>query len=267
MTIAVSYRFDDAVILITGAGSGIGAALARHCAREGATVVAVDRRHDSLLGELDAGARSRIDVRKVDVSDEPAVVALIDDVKGKYPRLDAAVLGAAIQYRTDLDKMNSAQWREVIDINLNGVFYCLQGIIPLLKSQRAGAIVAFTSGLALTGWPGASAYAASKAALIGMIKSAAHELKTYNVRANVLSPGLRATPIFIDVSTAAEREYYRQSIGIGEPEGVVPTLLYLISDASANLTGVVIEHRISPAKEQTTLLDPDVTFRDTGSKG
>jgi NAD(P)-dependent dehydrogenase (short-subunit alcohol dehydrogenase family) len=253
VTISVTYRFDDAVILITGAGSGIGAALARHCAREGATVVAVDRRHDALLDKLDARTRSRIDLREVDVSDEPAVAALIADVKAKYPRLDAAVLGAAIQYRADLDKMSSAQWREVIDINLNGVFYCLQGIIPLMKAQRAGAIVAFTSGLALAGWPGAGAYAASKAALIGMIKSAAHELKDCNVRANVLSPGLRATPIFMDVSTQAEREHYRQSIGIGEPEGVVPTLLYLISDASANLTGTVIEHRISPADDQTTL--------------
>ena len=248
MTITVSYRFDDAVILITGAGSGIGAALARHCAREGATVIAVDRRHDALIDGMEAGARRRIDVRRVDVADEAAVAALIGDVKNKYPRLDAAVLGAAVQYRTDLDRMDSAQWREVIDINLNGVFYCLQAVIPLLKAQRAGAIVAFTSGLALTGWPGASAYAASKAALIGMIKSAAHELKAHNVRANVLSPGVRATPIFMDVSSEAEREYYRRSIGIGEPDGVVPTLLYLISDASANLTGVVIEHRIEPAR-------------------
>jgi NAD(P)-dependent dehydrogenase (short-subunit alcohol dehydrogenase family) len=254
VTISVTYRFDDAVILITGAGSGIGAALTRHCAREGATVIAVDRRHDLLLGGLDdVGARNRIDVRKVDVADEAAVAALVADVKKTYPRLDAAVLGAAVQRRADLDAMSSAQWRETIDINLNGVFYCLQGIIPLLKSQRAGAIVAFTSGLALTGWPGAGAYAASKAALIGMIKSAAHELKAYNVRANVLSPGLRATPIFIDASTAEEREFYRRSIGIGEPEGVVPTLLYLISDASANLTGVVIEHRIASAEDQAKL--------------
>jgi NAD(P)-dependent dehydrogenase (short-subunit alcohol dehydrogenase family) len=79
-----------------------------------------------------------------------------------------------------------------------------------------------------------------------MIKSVAQELKSYNVRANVLSPGVRATPIFLNVSTQEEREYYRRTIGIGEPEGVVPTLLYLISDASANLTGVVIEHRIEP---------------------
>ncbi|MBI3436063.1 MAG: SDR family oxidoreductase [Proteobacteria bacterium] len=247
MTITVSYRLAEAVILVTGAGSGIGAALARHCALAGATVVAVDRRHDVLLDGLDGATRGRIDARDVDVADAAAVAGLIQDVDRRYPRLDAAVLGAAIQIRAHIDQMSAAQWREVIDVNLNGVFYCLQGIIPLFKARKSGAIVAFTSGLALNGWPGASAYAASKAALIGMIKSAAYELKEFNVRANVLSPGVRATPLFLDVSSEEERKFYRASIGIGEPEGVVPTLLYLISEASSNLTGVVIEHRISLA--------------------
>jgi NAD(P)-dependent dehydrogenase (short-subunit alcohol dehydrogenase family) len=246
MTISVSYRFDEAVVLITGAGSGIGAALARHCAREGATVIAIDQRHDRLLRDLDGGTRSRLDLRTIDVGNEGEVSALFEDLRRSFPRVDAAVLGAAMQIRMGIDEMSPADWRRVIEVNLTGVFYCLQGITPLLKAQRSGAIVAFTSGLALNGWPGASAYAASKAALIGMIKSVAQELKSYNVRANVLSPGVRATPIFLNVSTDEEREYYRSTIGIGEAEGVVPTLLYLISDASANLTGVVIEHRIEP---------------------
>ena len=78
-----------------------------------------------------------------------------------------------------------------------------------------------------------------------------HNERFAYVRANILSPGLLATAIFMDVSTDAEREYYRDSIGIGEPEGVVPTLLYLISDASEYLTGVVIEQRIITARERT----------------
>ena len=251
MTISVSYKFDDAVVLITGAGSGIGAALTRHCAREGASVIAIDRGHDNLLRGLNPSLRNKIDLRQVDVSDEATVTRLLDEVRRKYPRLDAAVLAAAIQIRTNLDEMTAKEWRKVIDTNLNGVFYCLHATIPLMKAQRSGAIVAFTSGLALTGWPGASAYAASKAALIGMIKSAAQELRNYNVRVNVLSPGVRATPIFMDVSTETEREHYRNSIGIGDPEGVVPTLLYLISDASATLTGAVLEHRFTPVNGQT----------------
>jgi 3-oxoacyl-[acyl-carrier protein] reductase len=253
VTISVFYRFDDAVVLITGAGSGIGAALARHCAREGARVIAVDRRHEALLGGLDERTRRMIDVRQVDVANEPQISALVEDVKHSYPRLDAAVLGAAIQYRTDIDRMTVSQWDEVVEINLNGVFYCLKGLVPLLKSQRQGAIVAFTSGLAHSGWAGASAYAATKAAIIGLIKSVALELKDFNVRANVLSPGLRATPIFLDVSDAGERNFYDRTIGIGKPEGVVPTLLYLISNASANLTGAVIEHRITLPSERVTL--------------
>ena len=249
MTISVFYRFENAVVLITGAGSGIGAELAQYCARSGAAVIAVDLKHDALLEGLDAAACELIDLRQVDVSDDAAVVEMIAAVRMKYSRIDAAVLGAAIQIRSEIGVMSAAQWRKVIDVNLNGVFYCLNAIVPMMKAQKSGAIVAFTSGLATMGWPGASAYAASKAALVGMIKSIAHELKNDNVRANILSPGLRATPIFMDASTKAEREYYRSSLGVGDAKGVVPTLLYLISDASANLTGAVIEQRIIPAHE------------------
>ncbi|MGB8039666.1 MAG: SDR family oxidoreductase, partial [Pseudolabrys sp.] len=123
MTISVSYKFDDAVVLITGAGSGIGAALTRHCAREGASVIAIDRGHDNLLRGLNPSLRNKIDLRQVDVSDEATVTRLLDEVRRKYPRLDAAVLAAAIQIRTNLDEMTAKEWRKVIDTNLNGVFY------------------------------------------------------------------------------------------------------------------------------------------------
>ena len=142
MTISVSYRFDNAAVLITGAGSGIGATLAQYCARAGAAVIAVDRKHDVLLEGLDAAARGLIDLRQVDVSDNAAVAKMIAAVRTKYPRLDAAVLGAAIQIRSEIGVMTTAQWREVIDVNLNGVFHCLNAIVPMMKAQKSGAIVA-----------------------------------------------------------------------------------------------------------------------------
>jgi NAD(P)-dependent dehydrogenase (short-subunit alcohol dehydrogenase family) len=250
VTISVTYSFQDASVLITGAGSGIGAALARYCAGAGATIIAVDLNHTALLHGLAVATRSRIDVREVDVSDRESVFRLVEDVAKTHPTLDAAVLAAAIQSRTEIAAMSAREWQRIIDVNLGGVFNFLQAIIPRMKAQGGGSIVAFTSGLASTGWPGAGAYAASKAALVGLIKSAAHELKESNVRVNLVSPGLRATPIFLDVSTPEEREYYASSLGIGLPEGVVPTLLYLISNASANLTGAIIEQRVIAAFER-----------------
>ncbi|HVL36616.1 MAG TPA: SDR family oxidoreductase, partial [Burkholderiales bacterium] len=117
--------------------------------------------------------------------------------------------------------------------------------------QRRGAILAFTSGLVNMGWPGAAAYAASKGALIGLVKCAALELRAHGVRANVLSPGLVATPIFLDVASGGEQAMYRDSVGISAPEDVVPTVLHLISDASASMTGAVIERRLFPATRET----------------
>ncbi len=261
MTIYVEYRFDKATILVTGAGSGIGAALCAYCAAQGCDVIAVDIAHERLLDLMEDDAqRAHIDIQVVDISKDEQVESLFDHVRSKYDRLDAAVLGAAIQYRIDLADMTAKQWRAVIDVNLTGVFHCLRLAIPIFKEQRKGAIVTFTSGLALAGWVGASAYAASKAALIGMTKSVAHELRDFNVRANVLSPGVTATPIFLDAATRQERDWYEETIGVGTPDGVVPTLLYLISEASANLTGVVIEHRIRPAGASGILSSGDVAL-------
>ena len=131
MTISVSYKFDEAVVLITGAGSGIGAALARHCARQGASVIAVDRTHDNLLRGLEPSLRNKIDVRQADVSSEAAVTRVIDEVRRKYPRLDAAVLAAAIQVRTNLDDMTGFSLAALPDgngkANIVGVLNGLKG--------------------------------------------------------------------------------------------------------------------------------------------
>jgi len=227
----VQYDFKGSVVLITGGASGIGAATARACEKAGAKVVVADVNADPPL----------------DVSDSGQVKRLINTILEKHARIDAAVLAAAIQKRIPVESMSDADWRRHMAVNLDGVFYCLRELAPVMKKQRRGSILVFTSGLVNMGWPGASAYAASKGALVGLAKCAALELRDYGVRVNVLSPGLVASPIFLDVASEDERTMYEKSVGVSPPAAVVPTVLHLISDASASMTGAVIERRLFPA--------------------
>src|SRR5690606_4614629 len=128
------------------------------------------------------------------------------------------------------DEMSNEIWQRHFDVNVSGAFYLLRALFPIMKAQRSGSIVAFTSGLASAGWPGASAYAATKAAIIGLVKSAALELRTSGVRVNAISPGLVATPVFLESANEEEFAMYEKSLGVSTPEEVVPSLLYLISD-------------------------------------
>ena len=235
----VAYDFSGSVVLVTGGASGIGAATARACAAAGASVVVAD------VQKSDFGS-DRIVSKSIDVGDSQAVKNLIQEIDKAYGRIDCAVLAAAIQKRTPIESTDDAAWHRHIAVNLDGVFYCMRELAPIMKRQRRGAMLAFTSGLVNMGWPGSAAYAASKGALIGLVKCAAHELRAYSVRVNVLSPGLIATPMFLGVSDEAERSMYENSVGVSEPEAVVPTVLYLISEASANMTGAVIERRLVP---------------------
>jgi NAD(P)-dependent dehydrogenase (short-subunit alcohol dehydrogenase family) len=228
----VAYDFRGAVVLVTGGASGIGAATARACADAGAQVVVADVNC----------------AEPVDVADPAAVRKVVEETVAQHGRIDAAVLAAAIQKRTPLEALSDAEWRLHMAVNLDGAFHCLRELAPVMKRQRRGAILAFTSGLVNMGWPGAGAYAASKGALIGLVKCAAQELRPYGVRVNVLSPGLVATPLFLDVASAEEKAMYEAAVGISPPEAVVPTVLHLISDASASLTGALIERRLVPGR-------------------
>ncbi|HTO49636.1 MAG TPA: SDR family oxidoreductase [Burkholderiales bacterium] len=241
MATSVSYDFSGSVVLVSGGASGIGAATARACAARGARVIVADVYEDGLAA---IGRVAGVEAHKLDVAEASAVAALVAGID----RIDAAVLCAAVQRRKPVDEMSDAEWRRHMAVNLDGVFHFVRAVVPVMRRQRSGAVLAFTSGLVNTGWPGASAYAASKGALIGLIKCVAQELRPYGVRANVLSPGLVATPVFLDVATEEEVAMYRDSVGISEPEDVVPTVLHLISDASRNLTGAVIERRLVPAR-------------------
>ena len=245
MSLAVQYNFNGAVVMISGAASGVGAATARACAEYGAKVIAIDV---NAAGLATLGSIEGIETHAIDVADARAVDALIADVHARHGRIDAAVLAAAVQSRIAIEELSDAEWRRHMAVNLDGVFHILRRVAPIMHAQRSGSLLAFTSGLVNMGWPGAGAYAASKGALVGLMKCVATELREFGVRANVLSPGLLATPIFLDVASADEVAMYERSLGVSSAEAAVPSVLYLISDASKNMTGAVIERRLVPGE-------------------
>lgn len=236
------FDFSGKTVLVVGAASGIGRASAMACAKANANVIAVDVNE----AELNTLNHARVETLILDVSDSKAVEKIINQCAKKYGHIDAAILTSAIQKRTPIDSLTDEEWQRHLDINLSGIFYLLRSLFPVMKAQKSGSIVAFTSGLATNGWPGAAAYATTKAGIVGLIKSAAHELRPFGVRINAVSPGLVLTPVFLDSASSDELAMYERSLGLSKPEEVVPTLLYLISDAGETISGNVVERRLIP---------------------
>ena len=236
------FDFSGKTVLVVGAASGIGRASAMACAEANANVIAVDVNE----AELNTLNHARLETLILDVSDSQAVEKIINQCAKKYGHIDAAILTSAIQKRTPIDSLTDEEWQRHLDVNLSGIFYLLRSLFPVMKAQKSGAIVAFTSGLATNGWPGAAAYATTKAGIVGLVKSAAHELRPFGVRINAVSPGLVLTPVFLDSASSDELAMYERSLGLSKPEEVVPTLLYLISDAGETISGNVVERRLIP---------------------
>ncbi|MFM9994135.1 MAG: SDR family NAD(P)-dependent oxidoreductase [Burkholderiaceae bacterium] len=236
------FDFSGKTVLVAGAASGIGRATAIACANANANVIAVDINE----AELATLKHPKLETLILDIADSQAVKKIIDQSAKKYGKIDAAILASAIQKRTPIDLLTDEEWQSHLDVNLSGIFYLLRSLFPVMKAQKSGSIVAFTSGLASNGWPGAAAYASTKAGIVGLVKSAAHELRPYGVRINAISPGLVLTPVFLDSASSDELAMYERSLGLSKPEEVVPTLLYLISDAGETISGNVVERRLIP---------------------
>lgn len=225
------------VIVITGGANGIGRALAIAACKAGGTVVACDVDQQALAAL--SSEQPGILTRQLDVSDRAAVFAIFGALERELGRIDALVCGAAIQPRADIHDMPPSDWERVIAINLNGVVWCYQAVINGMIARRSGSILAFSSGLAHQGWPKASAYASTKAAIIAFLKSAAKEVARHRVRVNVLWPGVIDTPQYRLANPGTENETWKSTLGVGKPEDVVGPLMFLLSDA-ATMTGSIL---------------------------
>jgi NAD(P)-dependent dehydrogenase (short-subunit alcohol dehydrogenase family) len=235
----VKARFDATgeVVVITGGAQGIGAALAAGVNAAGGTAVVLDV----------AAPPAGVEHVQVDVADRSAVTEAVAGVLAQYGRIDGLVAGAAVQPRSTVLELDPAEWSRTLQVNLDGVVWLCQAVVPHMVARRSGSVVVFTSGMASTGYPGAAAYAASKAALVAFAKTLAAEVVAHRVRVNVVAPGVIDTEQFRGANAGADREHWQDTIGVGDPEDVVGPLLFLLSDAAA-MTGSVLTRERAFAK-------------------
>jgi NAD(P)-dependent dehydrogenase (short-subunit alcohol dehydrogenase family) len=242
----VAYDFRGQTLVVTGGASGIGAGICTAFADAGGAAVCLDANRQ-MAEQLEASYKGAGTLRSLvlDVRDARQVTSVFEQVLTDYGHLDGLVMSAAIQPRIDIADMSDDDWHRVIDTNLSGVFYCSRAVVPHMKSRRRGSIVTFSSGLALQGWASTSAYAATKAGLIGFTKSLAREMAPYRVRANVIHPGITDSPLFTGTKTAEELQFFKKTMGaVGTVADVVQLLMFFLSDASSSLTGLFINRDI-----------------------
>jgi 3-oxoacyl-[acyl-carrier protein] reductase len=240
------FEAEGDVIVVTGGANGIGRALACAAVQAGARVVVCDVDEAAMVTLSDVG----ISTRRLDVADRAEVLATLADVERRFGRIDGLVCAAAIQPRSAVHEMAPAEWERVLRTNLDGVVWCYQAVIAGMIARRSGSIIAFTSGLAHQGWPGASAYAASKAALIAFAKSAAKEVAPHRVRFNLIAPGVIDTPQYRSANAGADDARWRASVGVGQPEDAVGALMFLLSD-QATMTASIISRDFAYAAQDT----------------
>jgi 3-oxoacyl-[acyl-carrier protein] reductase len=237
-------RLEGRVSLVTGASRGIGRAIARTLALEGA-IVFVGARDEARLAEVVtevANEGGTAVALALDVADRTSVDAALQKVLEAQGRVDHLVNNAGITRDNLLLRMKKEEWDQVLATNLTGTYLCTQAVLKPMIKQRSGRIVNVASVVGLTGNAGQANYAASKAGIIGFTKAVAREVASRSITVNAVAPG------FIDTDmTAAMTDKARESLTasiplgrVGRPEDIAAAVAFLVSDAAAYITGQVL---------------------------
>ena len=216
----LSYpALDGRVVLITGAAQGMGAEHARRLAASGATVAVNDREPSTALSAL-AAELSGIAVPG-DVSDPEQVRTLVQQIERELGAVDILVANHAFMTMGPFLEADPKEWWKVVDTNLGGTFHLIQAVLPGMRRRGAGRIVVISSEWGVTGWPEATAYSASKAGLISLVKTLGRELAPEGIIVNAVAPGVTDTPqLEVDarsagISLAEMQAIYAADIPLG----------------------------------------------------
>ncbi len=236
--------FKGQTAVVTGAGRGIGRAIAEELAREGVNVAVVD------LVEDEAGAVSEalsaMGVRSIpvvaDVSEAESVKGVFEAVLKEFGSVEILVNNAGITRDALLLRMKEADWDRVIEVNLKGVFLCCREAVKAMSKRRYGRIVNIASVVAFTGNPGQANYSASKAGIVGLTKTVAKEYASRGITANAVAPGFITTAMTEKLPDNLKEEM-KKAIPMGRfgtAEDVASAVVFLSSPDSGYITGQVI---------------------------
>ncbi len=233
-TLSGLLSMDDKVALVTGGAGGIGSAVVRMLLSAGAQVASVDL----------PGARHVEGARgfECDVGNRSAIPALFDGFEARFDRLDVLVHCAGIARDAVLWKMDGNDWSDVLRANLDSAFFVLKEAAPRMRRQGSGTVVLVSSINGERGKFGQSNYAASKAGLIGLGRTAARELGRFGVRVNIIAPGLIDTPMTASLPDAARQQAESETVlgNAGRPEDVAHAVLFMVSAMSGHITGQIL---------------------------
>ncbi len=237
--------FAQKVALVTGGSRGIGRSCALELARRGAAVVITYQTNEAAAKEtLDRleGLGARASTLRLELADAKACQQAVEAVIERFGRLDVLVNNAGVAVDGLVMRTRSEDWQRQFDVNVNGVFHLVKAATRPMLKQRSGAIVNLTSVVGEMGNAGQSAYAASKAALIGFTKALARELASRNVRVNAVSPGFIETDMTARIAGEA-REKLAASIPLarlGKADEVARAVAFLASEQASYITGEVL---------------------------
>ncbi len=238
------FRLDGKIALVTGASQGIGEAIAKQLAAQGATVVCAARTLRKLQGVADAitAEGGKAEVLEVDLSDGASVRAAVATTLERHGALHILVNNAGITRDKLLIQMKEEDWDAVIDTNLKGAWTAIQAATKPMMKQRWGRIINIASVVGQMGNPGQANYVAAKAGLIGLTKSVARELASRNVTANAVTPGYVETAMTAGLPENVKAEFTKQiPLGrMGVAADIAAAVVFLASEEAGYVTGQVL---------------------------